>query len=398
MSATLEEHLRAGGPKRVLALDGGGIRGILTLGYLKQIERLLKKRSGAGGEFRLCDYFDLIGGTSTGSIIAAGLALGFSVDRLLELYRDLGKQVFTRGRLSGVIPEQLQGVLAPKFPTGPVDDALQTQIGRDVTLGDPRLRTGLMIMTKRLDTGSPWPLHNNPGGKYYLQRPGGTGIPNRDFLLWQIVRASTAAPTYFEPELVEVASHADARRVTGAFVDGGVSPHGNPALQLFLLATVKGFHLEWQTDPEHLLLVSVGTGYESVRLDLEATMRIPPGLLGVRALASMMGDADALVRLLLQWMGRTLFSMPSDIDSEVGDLREDTVDGRKLLTYVRYNAPFEQKWLRDALHMDLSADEVAGLEPMDRAENIDRLATIGERAGELQVSEDHFPHVFDVRS
>jgi patatin-like phospholipase/acyl hydrolase len=84
-----------------------------------------------------------------------------------------------------------------------------------------------MIVTKRLDTGSPWPLHNNPDGKYYNQRPGGTGIPNKNFLLWQIVRASTAAPTYFEPELIDVASDVDARLVKGAFVDGGVSPHGN---------------------------------------------------------------------------------------------------------------------------------------------------------------------------
>jgi uncharacterized protein len=68
-------------PKRILSLDGGGIRGILTLEYLGVVESLLRKRSGRD-DFRLCDYFDLIGGTSTGSIIAAGLACGMLVDQL----------------------------------------------------------------------------------------------------------------------------------------------------------------------------------------------------------------------------------------------------------------------------------------------------------------------------
>jgi patatin-like phospholipase/acyl hydrolase len=52
---------------------------------------MLKKRSGRE-DFLLCDYFDLIGGTSTGSIIAAGLACGMSVDRLKRLYRGLGNE------------------------------------------------------------------------------------------------------------------------------------------------------------------------------------------------------------------------------------------------------------------------------------------------------------------
>ncbi|MBI3439668.1 MAG: patatin-like phospholipase family protein, partial [Proteobacteria bacterium] len=68
------EHLRARfrqpGPKRILALDGGGARGLLTLGVLQKLEDELGRRSGKPGTFRLAHYFDLIGGTSTGSIIA----------------------------------------------------------------------------------------------------------------------------------------------------------------------------------------------------------------------------------------------------------------------------------------------------------------------------------------
>jgi len=91
---SLEAHLFSEGPKRILALDGGGIRGALTLGYLQRIEELLRQRHGDDTSFRLCDYFDLIGGTSTGSIIAACLAVGMSVEEIREKYFELGGRIF----------------------------------------------------------------------------------------------------------------------------------------------------------------------------------------------------------------------------------------------------------------------------------------------------------------
>ncbi len=66
-SKSRDEHLFDPGPKRVLALDGGGLRGVLTLSYLDKLENLLRARHGGDPDFRLSDYFDLIGGTSTGS-------------------------------------------------------------------------------------------------------------------------------------------------------------------------------------------------------------------------------------------------------------------------------------------------------------------------------------------
>ena len=90
MPKTKQQHLdRASGPKRILALDGGGIRGILTLEYLGAMEKMLRQRSDKD-DLLLCDYFDLIGGTSTGSIIAAGLACGMTVADLQQLYRQIG--------------------------------------------------------------------------------------------------------------------------------------------------------------------------------------------------------------------------------------------------------------------------------------------------------------------
>jgi patatin-like phospholipase/acyl hydrolase len=77
-------------PKRILALDGGGIRGALTLGYLQRIEDILRKQHGDEKSFRLSQYFDLIGGTSTGSIIAACLAIGMSVNEIKTMNMNLG--------------------------------------------------------------------------------------------------------------------------------------------------------------------------------------------------------------------------------------------------------------------------------------------------------------------
>src|SRR5689334_12923779 len=96
---TLEQHFKADGPKRILALDGGGLRGILTLGILKQLEDELRARHGGDAGFRLSDYFDLIAGTSTGAIIAATLAIGWSVDEITRKYFELGARVFQRSLL-----------------------------------------------------------------------------------------------------------------------------------------------------------------------------------------------------------------------------------------------------------------------------------------------------------
>src|SRR5580658_8831962 len=133
MPLTKAQHLDPTlSPKRILALDGGGIRGILTLQFLQAVETLIKARF--GDNTRLCDYFDLIGGTSTGSIIAAGLACGMTVDALQDLYRNIGASVFQTGGLAKFLPDKLQGTFAPKFPSGPLQAELDRQLGADTTL------------------------------------------------------------------------------------------------------------------------------------------------------------------------------------------------------------------------------------------------------------------------
>ncbi len=379
---TRDEHLFGPGPKRILSLDGGGVRGILTLQYLREIETLLRTRKGNDPNFRLCHYFDLIGGTSTGSIIATGLALGWSVEKLEGLYNQLAEQVFTRSLWRF-------GILQSKFPRTPLMKALTAQFG-DRTLGSEDLQTGLMIMTKRLDTGSPWPLMNNPKGRYFnpVGKKGKTK-PNKDYLLREVVRASTAAPHYFNPERLTIANAVD-----GAFVDGGVSPHNNPALQLLLMATTEGFGLQWKTGPDHLLLVSVGTGTQEVRLSAQEVMDMSSAKVSLQALMSLMNDCDAMNQTILQWMSRSPTAW--EIDREVGDLRHDVVGGAELFSYLRYNVVLDREWLKRELHVDLKPREVKGLQDMDKPNNMSRLALLGRVASQQQIQAAHFPEDFDI--
>jgi hypothetical protein len=386
MARTLDEHLFGPGPKRILALDGGGIRGALTLEYLARLEAVLRQRTGGGESFRLSDYFDLIGGTSTGSIIATGLALGFPVSKLQTLYSELAGAVFKK-------PFWRVGALVSKFPRQPLAEQLERQFA-DVTLGGAELRTGLMIMTKRLDTGSPWPIHNNPKGTFFEATAESQGFPNKKFLLREIVRASTAAPHYFEPERLAVASAAGGGQVDGAFIDGGVSPANNPALQLLMLATLEGYKLRWPLGVDNLLLVSLGTGFDEMALGADEVMDMPAGLLAVRALAALMDDCTWLNQAVLQWLGRS--DTAWIIDPEVGDLKKDVIEGRKLLTYQRYNVKLERTWLKDRLGLDLPEGEVQGLRAMDNPANVAALARVGTAAAGRQMMPEHFPKAFDA--
>ena len=128
---------------------------------------------------------------------------------------------------------------------------LQEQLGAETTLGSPSLRTLLMLVMRNATTDSPWPISNNPRAKY--NDPARTDS-NLNLPLWQLVRASTAAPTYFPPETIVIGKQ------RFVFVDGGVTMYNNPAFQLFLMATLAPYRLCWGTGEDSMLLVSIGTG------------------------------------------------------------------------------------------------------------------------------------------
>jgi patatin-like phospholipase/acyl hydrolase len=231
------------GPKRLLALDGGGLRGALTLGVLAELEEMLREETGGDDSFVLGDWFDYIAGTSTGAIIAASLAWGMPVRRIKELYRTLGGEMFRKP----ILPRRFWY----RYRADALSATLREVFG-DATLGDARLRTLLMMVLRNETTDSPWPLSNATRAVFNdRSRPD----CNLDLPLWQLVRGSTAAPVYFPAEVI----HVGGRRLV--FADGGLTSFNNPAFQLFLMATLDAYGLGWPTGVDSLLLVSVGTGY-----------------------------------------------------------------------------------------------------------------------------------------
>jgi patatin-like phospholipase/acyl hydrolase len=382
MGRNKAEHLDpAKAPKRILSLDGGGIRGILTLEYLDVIETTLRKRVGDSG-LLLCDYFDLIGGTSTGSIIAAALACGMSVAQLKTLYRDLGKQIFNSAWWEKI---KVPGILAPKFSAEPVHAALAAQLGAETTLSSDGIRTGLMVMTKRLDTGSPWPLHNNPNARYAVQ--------DGALRLVDIVRASTAAPTYFEPEKIAISSR-DGKVTQAAFVDGGVSPYNDPALQLLMLTALQGHGFRWHTGVDRLLLISIGTGTYKETCTTVEILRKSAAEQGIKALQSLMDDCGRMNHALLQWLTKCL--TPWTIDSAMGDMAADSAAGPQLATYSRFNVLLQPKWLKEELGVECDADHVQAIAAMDDPKNMEQLADLGKRGAEKQITSATLPASFDV--
>jgi len=379
---TRDEHLANDGtPKRILALDGGGLKGILTVAILQKIEDLLRARHGNNGDFRLCHYFDLIAGTSTGSIIAAALAKGWSVEQIRQKYMALGESVFEKSWLR-------QGLLRAKYDESKLIEELKSVYGENTTLGSSELKTGLLVVTKRLDTGSPWPISNNPRGKYFADREGGT-IGNSEYPLWKVVRASTAAPSYFDPEAITIAEKPGHETVHGEFIDGGASPFNNPALQAFMYCTLDGYRIDWPPGADKLLLVSVGTG----AADPNVKKSQVTAKQAINALLSLMDDCASLQETLLQWMSTS--NTARQIDSEIGDLGHDLVAGAPLLSYLRYNVSLRKDSVRK-LDPNLTDKLIESLSEMDAPENMPILHKLGALAAEQQVRDSHFAAKFDL--
>jgi len=404
-----DHHLFGPGPKLLLALDGGGVRGALTVAFLERIESLLDQHYGR--EIRLGDYFDFVGGTSTGSIIAGALALGYRTEQVKDFYVRLAPSAFKGSRWR--IP-----LLQAKFDASGLRTQIEAVVGNRV-LKSADLITGYCLITKRMDTGSPWIIANNPRAPYWKSTGHGE-IGNEDYPLVNLVRASTAAPHFFDPELLPISRNeallpdavakplkvSPARAIYallerlglrhpakidssnyGLFVDGGVTPHNNPSLALFQMATLKPFKIEWPTGPDKLTIMSVGTGTYRPRLSYQNLGFARFTKLAFHALISLMTDAEVLVMALMQWMGEC--PAPWTINSEVGTLADVAPPGGKLFRFLRYDVRLEKEWLARELGVQVTDDVLERLRGMDDPSMVDQLYEIGRRAAEKQVKPEH---------
>ena len=370
-------------PRRMLTLDGGGIRGLITLGILENMEKTLREATGAGDGFRLGEWFDYIGGTSTGAILAAGLARGMSVAELIKFYVSTGPEMFEKNHLlkrfwslynADPLRDKLRTVMNQPQKGDPKD-----AVGKDLDLSPDYLRCLLLIVTRNATTDSPWPVSSNPDAKY--NAPGRKDC-NLRIPLWRLVRASTAAPVYFPPEILNWDESDPGKSFV--FVDGGMTPYNNPAFLIYRLATQEPYRLCWKTGEKNLLLISVGTG-EAPRLG-PSTQEPDTNLLGNAAAipASLMNAMSIDQDLNCRTVGRCAHG--SVIDRELLDLicRESADDwtleritkapliplsqdlGRAFL-YARYNADLSQEGLEVMGLGNLNPEDVQKLDAVTRS-------------------------------
>ena len=241
---------------RVLSIDGGGIRGLIPGKILESLEAKLK--SAAGPQATIADHFDLIAGTSTGGILACGLLAPdpekpgrprYSAEELVKMYVDHGDDIFHIPKLHTLA--SLSGLLEEKYPASGIERVLEKYFG-DTELAElvgPALVTAYEIELRRT---------------WFFVRPEDASKAEK-VKLREVTRATSAAPTFFEPARV----HSDG--VQYAFVDGGVFAN-NPALCAFAEAR------KFEANPKasDLAILSLGTGEHKIPYEYEDAKRWGP--------------------------------------------------------------------------------------------------------------------------
>ncbi|HYD88286.1 MAG TPA: patatin-like phospholipase family protein [Vitreimonas sp.] len=328
MSRTLFEHLSPDtGAKRMLALDGGGVRSVLTLGVLKALEDELRRRAGGGSGFRLSDYYDLIGGSSTGAIVDAGLSLGYGVEPLAETFLAMAPEAY--GRSAG---DDIH--IGARFSPVRLRRALQ-RIFANRTLGSQDIKTGLAILAKRVDTGACWLFTNHPLGAFY-DPPEGEQFANKKYRLVDVLAASVASPALLNAVSVDVEFDEKRRsRKKGYFIDANL----NPGQQLFVMALDPGYRFGWYAGPDALMMTSIGSGLRRPAIAGAALEGLAPGLRAMHVTRAMAYDALMHGVALLQAMSSP--RKPWIVNQELGDQSKASIAA--LLDYQRIDVALDTK-------------------------------------------------------
>mgnify|MGYP000901326669 CR=1 FL=1 len=226
------------GKRRILSIDGGGIRGIIPAMILAKIEEMTSKP--------VHKLFDLIAGTSTGSIIALALNMpssenkdlaAYTAGQLVNLYTEKGSKIFSTNIFHKIAT--LDGITDERYKSSGIESVLKEAFGETML---SEALTPVLIPAYEIGLRTPFFFKSrhakNPDKKNY------------DFKMWQVARASSAAPTYFEPFKIDLEG---AEADYYAFIDGGVYAN-NPAMCAFAEAKVMF------GNDDDILMVSLGTG------------------------------------------------------------------------------------------------------------------------------------------
>jgi len=297
---------------RILSLDGGGIRGLLSATLLS---RLVDRRP------RLIDSTDLIAGTSTGGILALGLAAGLPTRELADLYRGQASRVFHDSPWDDLV--DLGKIIGADYDPGPLRRELERRFG-DATLGD----LGKRVLVPAFDLDAPArrgrPRMWKP--KFFHNFPGRDS--DRAEKVVDVALRTSAAPTYFPTHQ--------------GYIDGGVVAN-NPAMAAVAQAL----------DPRaagralsELVVLSVGTGIapnyvRGSRLDWGWAQWARP--LVALMVSGVAGVADFQCRQLL---GRRYYRLDPVLDRAIAldDVRESSL-ARMVRTAERTSLRSVTRWL-----------------------------------------------------
>ena len=232
---------------RILCLDGGGIRGIMPARILQKVEERLGSP--------LKNHFDLIAGTSTGSILAIGIGLGKSPKELLNLYQDKGLKIFPYQSIFSFkrLPIIFKyGPSAPKFSNEGLMAVLQGEYGEkkfsDITPDPDKLMDSLKILIPSYDT-----IRRNPViFKSWRHDLWYANVP-----LWEICLSSASAPTYFPAHRITPSNGEEY-----SLIDGGVCANNPVACAVAEAIKLLRQHSDQFTGDfiDQIKVISIGTG------------------------------------------------------------------------------------------------------------------------------------------
>jgi hypothetical protein len=222
-------------------------------------------------------------------------------------------------------------------------------------------------------TGAPWVITNSPNAKY--NHPDLEGN-NLKIPLYQLIRASTAAPIYFRPEAITHAGQ------SWLFLDGAVTPYNNPAFLMYLVATLPAYGNSWPDGVDHLRIVSVGTGRMRVRFAKLLESQVNVFDQAAHAVNALIDSNNQHQDLTCRAFGRCQFGEP--LDSELGTLIADELNAGqpRCFRYVRYNH-------------NLTSEEAArgakipGFFSVDNLQAIEFLRDLGRDFAERSVRLEH---------
>lgn len=223
---------------KILSLDGGGIRGAYSAAALSELQSKI--------EVPLVDYFDLIVGTSTGGIIAIGLGLGVTPEKLVEFYRNKGKKIFpVTGWLSGLIKQGKQLIVGTKHDANRLLNALNSVLD-DKLFGDSK--RPLVIVS--------YNASRQPDGPHLFKT---TREDHRKFKASMVALATSAAPLYFQAVELPLGDKGESQ----TFVDGGI--WANCPTLVGITEAVRFYGKQLQD----LYVLSVGTTYKPFKIKEE---------------------------------------------------------------------------------------------------------------------------------